>query len=302
MPALHFYTLDVFTTRQFGGNPLAVFPAAPELPDETMLAIARELHLSETVFVRPASLPGASHRLRIFTPGGELPFAGHPTVGSAQLLFELGLVPVDREGGARFGFEEGVGLVPIEVVRSADGRLFTWLTAARVPAEGPAPPSAEVLAAALGIPRAEIVERGDLRPRIFSAGVPFTFIPLPEAATLGCIQLDLARWRAGVAESPAPKLYAFHLEPETRTVRARMFAPSVGIAEDAATGGAAAALAGFLWELTREAARWTISQGVEMGRPSTLHLEVHSEAGRLSLVRVGGTAVRVSEGVLQLAT
>jgi trans-2,3-dihydro-3-hydroxyanthranilate isomerase len=297
---LSFHTLDVFTERKFGGNQLAVFPDAPELETNVMQAIAREFNVSETVFVRPAEMSGALRKLRIFTPAAELPFAGHPTVGTAQLLVELGLVPMDASGCAEFAFEEGVGLVPVSVSRSERG-FFTWLTAARAPQRMAAAPSRELLAKVLGLVTEDILENDTDAARIYSAGVPFVFIPLRDREALARAQVDVSQWRTSLRGTEAEDLYVFCDEPTGEpNIRARMFAPAMGIAEDPATGGAAAALAGYLWERSRAGGRWTIAQGVEMGRPSTLHVEVQAGATAIDRVRVGGSAVRVSRGTMTI--
>ncbi len=301
MQELTFHTLDVFTDRIFGGNQLAVFPEAPELETRLMQAIAREFNLSETVFVRPATRQGALRQLRIFTPGAELPFAGHPTIGAAQLLVELGIAPADQNGTAAFAFEEKVGLVPVTVGRSKTGGYFTWLTAARLPEIGPPAPARDALAALLGISSAEILEDEQDAPCGYSAGVPFLCIPVRDAAVLARVSVDLARWRQMIANTWAEDVYVFCAGEEERTMRARMFAPAMGIAEDPATGSAAAAFAGYLWQRRGGAGNWTITQGVEMGRPSTLHVEIVGNA-QLESVRVGGSAVRVSHGTMRVPT
>ncbi|MDQ6656564.1 MAG: PhzF family phenazine biosynthesis protein [Verrucomicrobiota bacterium] len=299
MHELTFHTLDVFTDRVFGGNQLAVFPEAPELDTTVMQAIAREFNLSETVFVRPPTREGAWRQLRIFTPGAELPFAGHPTVGAAQLLVELGIAPADNAGAASFAFDEGVGLVPVTVSRDATGGYFTWLTAARLPETGPPTLSREALAALLGISPGEILDDERDKPCAYSAGVPFLFVPVRDAAVLARVSVDLTRWREIIAGTWAEDVYVFCLGERERTIRARMFAPAMGIAEDPATGSAAAAFAGYLWERSGRAGNWTITQGVEMGRPSTLHVEMLGTA-KLERVRVGGSAVRVSQGTMRV--
>jgi trans-2,3-dihydro-3-hydroxyanthranilate isomerase len=302
MTELTFYTLDVFTDRVFGGNQLAVFPQAPELETAVMQSIAREFNLSETVFVRPAQLEGALRALRIFTPGSELPFAGHPTVGAAQLLVELGIAPLASDGVARFAFEERVGLVPIEVTRRETGNYFTWLTAARIPARGPAVPPRDVLAALLGLGVEDVLENDTDAPCGYTAGVPFLFIPLRNRDALRRATLDLVRWREAIENSWAQDVYVFCYDTGSGSVdvHARMFAPAMGIGEDPATGSAAAAFAGYLWRRSGGEGRWVISQGEDLGRPSTLYVEARGENGALQTVRVGGSAVRVSHGTMQL--
>ena len=301
MPELAFHTLDVFTAEVFGGNQLAVFPDAPELEPSVMQAIAREFNFSETVFVRPANR-SALRRLRIYTPGAELPFAGHPTIGTAQLLVELGIAPAQAAGGADFVLEEGVGLVPVSVSRTEQGRFFTWLTAARLPERGPALPPVDLLAPMLGLSPDEILCNAVDEPCSYSAGVPFTCIPVRDLEALGRATLDTARWREVLPQLWSPDIYVFCPEPNTPgvDVRARMFGPAMGITEDPATGGAAAAFAGYLWKRNGGPGRWVIAQGVEMGRPSELHVEAIGENGRVTAVRVGGSAVRVSHGTMTI--
>ncbi len=301
MQELTFHTLDVFTDRMFGGNQLAVFPEAPKLDPTVMQSIAREFNLSETVFVRPTQMPGALRQLRIFTPAAELPFAGHPTIGTAQLLVELGIADRDGTGNASFGLEENVGLVPVTVSPLSGGGFFTWLTAARVPELGPAVPSREILAELLGIAGDDILEDERDQPCAYSAGLPFLFVPLRDGSVLQRVVLDLARWREAIAHSWAKDVYVFcHEGVGEVDIRARMFAPAAGITEDPATGSAAAALAGYLWRRKGSGGRWIVAQGVEMGRPSILHIEAQEEDGILRTVRVGGSAVRVSRGTLNL--
>ncbi len=303
MPTLEFHTLDVFTETMFGGNPLAVFPAAPELPTEVMQSIAREFNLSETVFVCPAQVAGALRKLRIFTPNAELPFAGHPTIGTAQLLVELGLAETGADGSASFAFEEGVGLVPVEVTQKKGGEFFTWLTTARIPECRDDGAKSDVLAAALGLSAADILQDERDGPLTCSAGLPFVVVPVRDHLALARATLDGARWRRSMAANAGNDVYLFCREPAggDAQFRARMFGSAAGITEDPATGSAAAAFAGYLWRRDRLPGHWVIAQGVEMGRPSRLHLEIQSDHENILAVRVGGSAVRVSTGTLHLA-
>lgn len=299
---LTFHTLDVFTDRIFGGNQLAVFPNPPELPTDVLQSIAREFNLSETVFVYPARLAGTFCKLRIFTPQAELPFAGHPTIGTAQLLVELGIARAGADGSATYAFEEGVGRVPVEVMRTETGGYFTWLTTAQLPERREDAPAREVLAAIIGVVPEEILQDEQDAPIFWSAGLPFLCIPVRDREVLARATLDVARWRQALANSWAQDVYVFCHEPEGSEVdvRARMFAPAAGITEDPATGSAAAAFAGYLWKRTGGPGQWVIAQGVEMGRPSTLYVDASGEESELQTVKVGGTAVRVSSGILRL--
>ena len=292
-----FHTLDVFTDRLFGGNPLAVFPDADGIPPELMQRIARELNLSETVFVRWGAPPeGTDCRVRIFTPGTELPFAGHPTIGTACLLSMLGRV------GARVVLGETVGPVPVEVERVDGGPSSAMFTAARVPEVGPEPPAREVLARLLSI---DEVELGGWPGTAFvSAGVPFLVVSVRDRGALGRVCLDTLVWQRHLKDAWGPHVYVVTDDAEgDADLRARMFAPAMGIPEDPATGGAVTALAGLLaagdvgGDGTR---RWIVEQGVEMGRPSRLRVEADVRGGAVVAVRVGGSAVLVSEGEMML--
>jgi trans-2,3-dihydro-3-hydroxyanthranilate isomerase len=175
-----FVTADVFTDHVFGGNQLAVFPDGRGLSDATMQKIAREFNLSETVFVFPPQTPAGTRRLRIFTPGRELPFAGHPTVGSGFVLTAIGDVKLEGER-TRIVFEEGVG--PVEViVRAEQGRpIFSQLSAAKMPELGPPPPEVEKLAAILSLEPEQIKTSGRA-PAAFSCGLPFLFVAVRDLA------------------------------------------------------------------------------------------------------------------------
>ena len=298
---LKFCTLDVFTDHRFGGNPLAVFTDVPELPTEFMQHIAREFNLSETVFIVKPRDPRAKRRLRIFTPARELPFAGHPTIGAAHVLVEEGLADVDGPVGS-FLLEEEVGLVSISVDRKQNGAWFIQLTTATLPEEGPSAPSVAELAKLMGIAEADILKDGDF-PQYYSCGVPYLFVPLRDRKVLSRIVIDAAASRKLQETKRVAEVFAFSYDPEREDsdIRARMFAPEFGIVEDPATGSAAAALAGYLarrsWH-KEGTLRWTIEQGFEMGRPSIIHLETDIANGAVTAVRVGGTAVRMSEGHL----
>jgi trans-2,3-dihydro-3-hydroxyanthranilate isomerase len=298
---LKFCTLDVFTDHPFGGNPLAVFCDVPELPTEFMQNIAREFNLSETVFIVRPRDPRATRRLRIFTPARELPFAGHPTIGAAQVLVEEGLAGVSGPAGS-FVLEEEVGLVPIQVRRQDNGAWFVQFTTARLPEEGPDAPSVPQLAELLGVAERDILDGGDFA-QFFSCGVRYLFVPLRDRRVLARVSVDSGASGRLKASAGCAEVFAFAYDPERQgsDIRARMFAPEFGIVEDPATGSAVAAFAGYLVRRaaqTNGTLRWTIEQGFEMGRPSILHLEVDVANGVITAVRVGGTAVRMSEGAL----
>jgi trans-2,3-dihydro-3-hydroxyanthranilate isomerase len=299
---VRYHTLDVFTDRVFGGNPLAVFPDADGVPPAMMQRIARELNLSETVFVAWDAPPeGADCRVRIFTPGTELPFAGHPTVGTAWLLAMLGRVRTEG-AAARVVLGEGVGPVPVEVRMEGGQPVFAMLSAARMPETGPPPPAPAIVAEVLSLDEADL--GGSLGTAHATAGVPFLFVSVGDRAALGRARVDVAAWERHLAGGWAPHVYVVTDDADGgASLQARMFAPAMGITEDPATGGAVTALAALL--AARDAPgdgtlRWTVEQGVEMGRPSRLHLEADVRAGAVTAVRVGGSAVLVSEGEMML--
>ncbi|HUR76899.1 MAG TPA: PhzF family phenazine biosynthesis protein [Acidimicrobiales bacterium] len=283
---LDYHLLDVFTRQRFTGNPLAVFVDQEVVDAERMQSVARELNLSETVFVsRPVDAPGWP--TRIFTPSNELPFAGHPTVGTAVLLGSLGLASQEVV------LAEGVGDVRVGIVQSGDGVWSGELSTATLPVcvETLTP---ETAAAALDL-AVEDLHPG-LVPAVWDCGVAFAVIAVRDVATLA---------RARGVPVIAPGLYVVAPVENAlgATWRARAFAPTFGIAEDPATGSAAAAFAGVLAQLDALAGvdRFEITQGVEMGRRSELVLSVdRSGEGALVAVRVGGEAVVIGGGTLRL--
>lgn len=299
---MRFYTADVFTDRIFGGNPLAVLPDARGLADGQMQAIAREFNLSETVFVLPPDDPAHTRKLRIFTPAQEIPFAGHPTVGSALVLAATGALELAGESTGII-FEERAGPVPV-TVRAAGGRpSFAQLTAPATPKLHPAP-APDAIAALVSLTPAELRTDAGL-PEFASCGFPFLIVELRDAAALGRARPDHAVWRELLADAWAKEVYLVSRASADPAVdfQVRMFAPAAGIAEDPATGAAAAAFGGWLG--LREALpdgtqRYVIAQGIEMGRPSRLEIEVEKHAGTVAAVRVGGGAVLVSEGTIEV--
>ncbi|MEQ1439189.1 PhzF family phenazine biosynthesis protein [Fontimonas sp. SYSU GA230001] len=295
---LPYHILDVFTDTPYAGNPLAVVLQADALSPAQMLAVAREFNLSETVFVRAPRAATAAAQLRIYTPARELPFAGHPTVGAACLLSELGLAPQAGDEEARFVLEEGIGPVAVGVRRRAGQAPYAELTTAQLPEYGPTPDEAAV-AAILGLQRADLGSDGE-RVRAVSCGVPFVLVPLRAPELLASIALDGAAWHRHLAGQWAQQLYVYARGYEGE-LRARMFAPGLGVAEDPATGSAAAALAGALASESPQAEgrlQWLIRQGLEMGRPSELHVCAERAGGAVAAIRVGGHAVRVASGTL----
>ena len=302
-----FHTADVFTDRLYGGNPLAVVPDARGLSDEQMQAIAHEFNYSETVFVFPPKQSANTRSVRIFTPGAELPFAGHPTVGCAFVLAAIGDIPLNGDE-TRIVLEEGVGPIPV-LIRARDGKpIFSQLTAAKLPEINDPPPPPETLCEILSLEPSHIVADDMIEPEAVSCGVPFLFIPIKKPEMLSWVKVDIPKWEQGLRDYWAPEMFVFSTDEwsnilEGGHIRARMFAPGLGVGEDPATGSACAALAGFLAlraETRDGTLRWTVDQGVEMGRPSRLELEVDLKRGQLASIRVGGSSVLVSSGTLHL--
>ncbi|WP_353259182.1 PhzF family phenazine biosynthesis protein [Prochlorothrix hollandica] len=301
--AYRFYTLDVFSDRPFGGNPLAVLPQATGLTTAQMQQITREFNLSETVFVLPPETPQGACRLRIFTPGQEVAFAGHPTVGTAFLLTSIGQVPLTGSETPLI-LEEGVGPVPVVVRAEGDRPVFSQLSAAQPPDFMAVDRDLGDLAAMVGSEPEDFLG-GEWEPEGVSCGMAFCYLPLASRSALVRAQLHRDRWQDLLGSSPFPHVYCFCFEPEdpSCSVRSRMFAPALGITEDPATGAAATALAGYLARRqphTSGTLRWGVEQGVEMGRPSFLAVEADQVAGQTTAIRVGGRSVLISEGTLYL--
>ncbi|MGZ6020822.1 MAG: PhzF family phenazine biosynthesis protein [Phenylobacterium sp.] len=297
MPTYAFVTLDVFTGQRFGGNPLAVFPDARGMSDAEMQALAAEFNLSETTFVLPPEDPANTAQVRIFTPQVEMPFAGHPNVGTGFVLAGLG-----RDMGGVLRFEEIAGLVEVRVARDAKGLLTgAVIDAPRPLVLGPELTAAQV-AACLGIDAGGVVTSAH-QPVQASLGIDFFFAQVtPEA--LGRAGPDVAGFRqvAAATETGSDRLSLFVYAPEAdgKTVRARMFAPLSGTFEDAATGSASATLGALLLSLGEAAeASFEIIQGVEMGRPSLLNVTARRAADGVR-ASVGGGCVPVFKGEVTL--
>ncbi|MEP6491929.1 MAG: PhzF family phenazine biosynthesis protein [bacterium] len=298
-----YLTADVFTDQKFGGNQLAVFPDAGEIAPELMPQIAREFNYSETTFVLPPADPKHTAKVRIFTPGGELQFAGHPTIGTAHVLAAIGAIKLTG-AETRIVLEEGVGPVPV-TIRAVNGSPeFAVLSAAKLPETGPRPPSNETLAAMLSLSPSDLVG-GDMAPEAVSCGTPFLFVPVRDRATVARARVKLDLFEPALQRYVTNMVFVFAMEGEQpgSDVRARMFAPTLGVPEDPATGSAAIALGGYL--ATRDprfegTLRWVVEQGFEMGRPSILEVEADKKNGEITAARVGGRTVLVCEGTMSL--
>jgi trans-2,3-dihydro-3-hydroxyanthranilate isomerase len=298
--------LDVFTDRLFEGNQLAVFPEPQGLTTELMQRIANEMAFSETTFIFPAEGAGPDRgdvRMRIFTPGAELPMAGHPTIGSTFALAIEGIIATGRE---QFVFELGVGPTPVSLEWGQTGLSFAWMTQP-LPTFGAVITDRVAFAASVGISAPDLLPGVPIQS--VSCGVPFLFAPIATRAAVDAVAIDrkaLARCAADAGMSE-PAVFFFtpeHAGTGTETVYSRMLAPGFGVAEDPATGGASGPLGAYLLHhrlVSPDAARSMLSlQGVAMGRPSRVHISIDSNDDRISRVRVGGVSVLVGRGELAL--
>lgn len=296
--------LDVFTDKALTGNPLAVVLEAEGLTDDQMAAIAGEFNLSETVFVLPSDHPAHSARIRIFTPRMELPFAGHPTVGTAVLLTQE---RHGRDGGSHDAvvvLEELIGQVRCGV-RTEDASVGRAVfDCPKVPVGGPPARDRDSIAAALGISPSDIGFENH-KPAIFDGGLPYTFVPVRNLDALARIEPELSLWERGFGDGHQSDCYAYCRETHQNGhhFAARMFAPFFGIPEDPATGSAVAGFAGVIahFDVPRAGGhQYKIEQGFEMGRPSVIELEIDIEDKKIDSMRIGGHAVIVAEGTLEV--
>ncbi len=294
-----YYICDVFTETRFGGNQLAVLPEAVGLSTAQMQQIAREFNFSETTFVFPARA-GHTRHVRIFTPAREIPFAGHPNIGTAFVLANAGAFG-EINSLQTVTFEEESGLVSI-AIHGADGKVASCeLTAPQSLSIGKNL-SMEVVAAALSVDSKDIVTKTH-DPQVASVGLPFVFVELRDRAALKSARINMSGFEALAAQGVMPDIYFYIRSSDDFDVRARMFAPLSGVPEDPATGSANCALAGLLAHYSPESNEtftWRIAQGVEMGRPSTLIARAEKKNGVVQTTRIGGAAVLVSEGTIYL--
>jgi trans-2,3-dihydro-3-hydroxyanthranilate isomerase len=303
MSEFAYEVVDVFTTTRFGGNPLAVILDARGLEDALMQRIAAEFGFSETTFVLPPADPRHTARVRIFTPTSEIPFAGHPNVGTAFVLARQGTV-FGQPVGEQLCFEEHAGLVDVTILRENDVVTGAAITAPRALEVGQEI-TAELVAACVSLtPEDVAVETHP--PRIVSVGLPFVVAELASRAALARAKPNVARFaEANAAVSHKDLGFALFLYVPTpgapRQLSARMFAPLDNVLEDPATGSASAALGAYRVALMAEAdaeVALTIEQGVDMGRPSHIGLQVRKADGLVQRVVVGGDCVPVMRGVI----
>jgi trans-2,3-dihydro-3-hydroxyanthranilate isomerase len=298
---LKFVTYDVFTKDKFSGNPLAIVQDADGLSTAQMQVIAREFNLSETIFVRKPVDAAHMASVRIFFPTAEIPFAGHPTIGCAIFLAE-GKYKAGCSFETRIMLEEVAGLVPVTVSRIGDVP-FAMLTAPVVPyAVESVLPDAGLAARALDLSAGDI-GFGPQRIGLHEGGPRFLYIPVASPQALARARPMEPYWSQMMAMCGVDSAYLYRVGEGGADYRARMFSPTAGIYEDPATGSASALLAsqllasGVLKEGTN---RFALEQGMEMGRPSSIRMEADVAAGKLTAVRIGGHAVRVTEGVIEV--
>jgi trans-2,3-dihydro-3-hydroxyanthranilate isomerase len=302
--SLKFYQADVFTGDAFGGNPVAVFPNAHGLSDHQLQQIAREMNLSETVFVLPPTDQAAVIRLRIFTPTQELPFAGHPVLGTFFVLAQLGLVAA-TDGITRVMQECNIGLFPVEL-HARDGELTSVvMTQPKPEFLGPVEAMEDVykIVGSLGLPKHAIADM-KWPIEVVSTGLPVLIVPVRTLTAVRSIQPDASAIMDVCNRFGANGIMVFTtvtVEPSA-TVHARMFAPSIGILEDPATGSASGALGAYLVQNgVVEVAPTTdivVEQGYEIERPSQILVRIESDDDIIKTVKVGGECVMVVEGTL----
>jgi trans-2,3-dihydro-3-hydroxyanthranilate isomerase len=300
MRQILYETVDVFAAKRFGGNPLGVIADARGLSAAEMQSIAREFNYSESTFVLPPEDPANTARVRIFTPASELPFAGHPNVGTAYALGRLGAV-FGKAVGDVMRFEELAGLVEVTVQRRGGLVEGASIVAPRELELG-SEVNPAVIAACASL-RVDDIVTAQHQPVVASVGVPFVFAEVKSVEALGRAAPNLDAFNAASDKYPSPQLrfsLFLYVRGEANKIRARMFAPLSNVFEDPATGSAAAALGALIASLQRkDALELDVEQGVEMGRPSFIGVRVTTKSGKRS-VAVSGTCVPVMRGMLEI--
>lgn len=299
-----YHILDVFTHSPLAGNPLAVVGDCAGLDAERMQKIAAEFNLSETVFLLEPEDPANFARLRIFTPRAEVPFAGHPTIGAAALLASLRAPHRLSAQDTTIKLEEEIGVVICTACRGEGEAVRAAFRLPRLPSETGMPAPNDRIAAALGLAE-EDIGFGAHRPSIFSAGLPFAFVPVAGLATIARARPHPTLFSSAFngLEAAGAYLYTSDALEKQHAYHARMFAPDLGVLEDPATGSAAAAFAGVVLAFEKPADgrhALVIEQGFEMGRPSLITLGFEVANGALTTASIGGSAVVVGEGMLDL--
>jgi len=298
-----FEQVDVFTDRPFAGNPLCVVPDGTGLSTEQMQAIAREMNLSETTFVLPPTDPQAAYWMRIFTPAKEIPFAGHPSIGTAYVMASLGRLSL-QEPVTRIFQQVGIGTLPLDIDVS-DKKPGRVVMTQGTPTFGVALRDVTPVGEALGVDP-DILAGSDLPIQVVSTGLEHLMVPIPDLETAGRLRPDTALLDRLLGRCGALGCFAFCLQTSTPNAfaHARMFAPGAGVPEDPATGSAAGPLGAYLalhGILPKHETSFVLEQGIEMGRPSRIWVEVLRDAsGMPTTVRVGGHTVRVIRGTIEV--
>ncbi len=292
-----YFICDVFTKNRFGGNPLAVFPEADGLTDNQMQQIAREFNFSESSFVFPPEY-GNTRKVRIFTPAVEVPFAGHPNIGTAFVLASSGMIG-DFNGSTEIIFEEIAGLVPILLRKIDEGMIWCELQAPEKLSIGEKV-SVEDLASAISLKSGDIITETHL-PQQASVGLPFVIAELKDRQALEQARVNIEGFKKLANQYNTRFTHIYIRSNDEFDVRTRMFGPFDGMMEDPATGSANCALGGLLTHYNDSDAgefEWKIAQGVEMRRPSFLKARTQKKGGEVTATFIGGNSVMVSEGII----
>jgi trans-2,3-dihydro-3-hydroxyanthranilate isomerase len=292
-----YYICDVFTTKRFSGNQLAVFPKADGLTDQQMQKIAREFNFSESTFVFSSEKENI-RKVRIFTPSTELPFAGHPNIGTAFVLATIGELD-EFDEMTEITFEEEAGLVPIVLRKFDNEGIWCELKAPETLSFGETV-SVKLMAEILSITENEIIVDTH-SPQVVSVGLPFLITQLRDRSALERAKINIHRLQEIADLGVTPDVHIYVKTSDEFDIRARMFAPFDGVPEDPATGSANCALAALLAhhdETNSNFLTWRISQGSEMGRPSILDARIEKKEGKETFVFIGGASVMVSKGTL----
>ncbi len=307
MRRYHFIQADVFTEVIFGGNPVAVFPDAEGLSDDEMQKIAREMNLSETTFVLPPTDPRADVRVRFFTPSTELPFAGHPTIGTHVVLATLGRYTITGPV-TRIWQQVGVGTLPVDLITDGSGQTSRAVMTQGEARHGGIYPDRDRLAQALGLTPHDLL--ADLPAQVYSTGLPGLIIPVASLDAIRRVNLNVGLFNEICRAMSVTGGEVFTLETidKAHHVHVRNFDPLVGVFEDPATGSMAGALGAYLlakgvfpYAYEASTTHLVVEQGFEMGRPSLIEVEVDIRDGAVTEVRVGGQVVILIEGSLTLA-
>lgn len=302
MTKIPFHIVDVFTDRLFGGNQLAVVTDGRGLSAQLMQTIAREFNFAETSYVLPPEDPANTYKVRIFTPSVEMPMAGHPTVGTAFVLAREHMIP-SNESETNIIFEEGVGPIPVKVTFKDGAPDLIYMTQP-LPRFGARFQDPDAIAGLLSLPTEAIDTRYPIE--VVSCGPPFLYVPLKDLQAMHSIRLRPDAWDSVLGDFETSNIFAFtqEVENEGSTVHSRMFAPGLGISEDPATGGASGPLGSYLVRYGLVTGGGTVKmvseQGIEMGRPSFIGIEIDQQDGQITGVRISGRCCYFAQGSFEL--